>query len=422
MTEQSDIPEIEKSKMDIESSNLKKKIDSGEDVYILDVRTKEEYRSWRISYDKYKDPPLIPIDELLSSASSEELAIQIPKDKEIITVCSHGNRSAIAARHLSQLGYSNIKSLRGGMSEWNRVYDIAPIPLATKDSPVRIWQVRRISKGCMSYVIAPSSYSSFTSTTGNTATVIDPQCDTDQSIMKVARENNLLIDKVIDTHLHADHVSGLARLAKETGAQPYISSLEGYYIRKNNKDDNETKILDPIPIPDGDIIEVTKGVYLSIIHTPGHTDGSICLALKTGEGKTYLFTGDTLFLDGIGRPDLRNNAEEFANNLYNSYHDKLLELPDDTVILTSHINNNSITLRHEEAVCETLGVIKKKNSRLLSMSRNDFVKSILETVPKNKPVNYRKIIDINKEVAPCNEIGAMGDIEDGPNFSAIPSL
>ena len=400
MPRQSGIQKKE-GKREIEPSRVKEKVDKGEDVYILDVRTPEEYESWRISYDKHQNPPLIPIDKFFNSPS--EVAKQIPKDKEIVTVCAHGNRSAMAASLLSQMGY-NVKSMAGGMAGWNTVYDIAPVPLA-KDSPVRIWQVRRVSKGCVGYVIAPSSSSS------RDATVIDPTCDIDQSFMKVARDNDLAISKVIDTHLHADHVSGLAKLAKEVGALPYVSSLEGYQFDENSK------IANPRYVPDGDIIEVADGVFLAAIHTPGHTEGSMSFALKMGNGKTHLFTGDTIFVDGIGRPDLRDRAEEFANNLYHTYHEKILKLPDDTVILSAHVSS-SITLKHGEPVYDTLGSIKK-NVELLSMSRDEFVKFVLDTVPP-KPANYRKIIDINRGMVPCDRI-EMGDLEAGPNSCAIPA-
>ena len=80
--------------MEIEAGELKQKIDRGDDVYILDVRTPQEYTTWKISYNKYRDPPLIPIDQLFSST---EMALKhVPKDKEIITVCAHGNRSMMA--------------------------------------------------------------------------------------------------------------------------------------------------------------------------------------------------------------------------------------------------------------------------------------------------------------------------------------
>src|ERR687898_1242919 len=155
--------------MEIEAGELKQKIDRKDEVYILDVRTPQEYQAWKISYNKHKDPPLIPIDQLLSSI---QVAMEhIPKDKEIITVCSHGNRSMMAARLLSQFGY-DVKSMKGGMAQWNNTYDIAMMS-NNSNLPVTIWQVRRISKGCIAYVIS--------SNIDKNAVAIDPRWPIEES-------------------------------------------------------------------------------------------------------------------------------------------------------------------------------------------------------------------------------------------------
>jgi len=125
------------TRQEIEPTELKKKIDNHEDIFILDVRTPQEYESWRLSYDSHQNPKLIPVDRLFQNDSN--LLKEIPKDKEIVTVCSHGNRSMMAARLLNQLGY-NVKSVRGGMASWNRVSDVAEIDVP-KEAPFRIWQV-----------------------------------------------------------------------------------------------------------------------------------------------------------------------------------------------------------------------------------------------------------------------------------------
>ena len=137
--------------LEIEPNDLKNKMDSNQDVFLLDVWSPEEYETWRISYNNYLDPPLIPIDRLFKSASDSILK-QIPRNKEIITVCSHGNRSMVVARILSKMGY-NAKSIKGGMSSWNKVYDVASIHLEASSS-LKIWQIRRVSKGCIGYIIS----------------------------------------------------------------------------------------------------------------------------------------------------------------------------------------------------------------------------------------------------------------------------
>lgn len=399
--------------LQVKPDDLKKRIDKGEDIFILDVRTPEEHKSWKVSYDRYQDSSVIPIDTLSSADSLK----QIPKDKEIVTFCGHGNRSMSAAKILSKLGY-NVKSIVGGLDGWNNVYDIASIS-DTDSSPIRIWQIRRISKGCMSYMVA--------NTYDKSAIVIDATCKIDKAISKVVNENDLHITKVIDTHMHADHLSGATRLAKIYGADVYISSLEEYNTKNGSADGLSFK-----SIRDGDIIQVGDGVVLEAIHTPGHTNGSMSFRLQSGIKKTktinssnnidkdnnnhnsYLFTGDTLFVDGIGRPDLHNKAEEFTQNLFNTYHQKILNLPDETLILPAHFGSS---FEHQKLISNTIKSIKQKMN-LLSASEAEFIKFVIDSTPPTQPMNYEKIISINKNMTLCDTI-EQKDIEAGPNACGI---
>jgi glyoxylase-like metal-dependent hydrolase (beta-lactamase superfamily II)/rhodanese-related sulfurtransferase len=386
------------SGLEIDATKLKEKLDKGEDVFILDVRTPEEYDTWRLSYDKHEKTPLIPVDRLFMSRKLIE--DNLPKDKEIVTLCSHGNRSMMAAQMLSRMGYK-VKSVKGGMSAWNHVYDATELSLPSLSLlGARVWQLRRISKGCMTYVVAA----------GNTATVIDSSCDISNSVLAVARENGLTITNVVDTHMHADHVSGMSMLARETGAKAHISAVEGY------APSSDTGVT-PNPISDGHKIPVGNNVYLRAIHTPGHTDGSLCFALeKDGAQSNILFTGDTIFVNAVGRPDLRDKAQEFADSLYSTYQGKILTLPDETVILPAHFDTNTITPKHGEPITEKIGEAKK-NIKVLSMNKEEFVKFMVSSVPP-RPANYRTIISINKELLPCDQFN-MGDLEAGPNSCAI---
>ena len=379
--------------LQIEAEKLKAKLDNGDDVFILDVRTPAEHAAWKLSYDKYVETPVIPVEKF--SGSSDQIADQIPKDKEIVTLCAHGMRSQMAAQILSKMGY-NVKSIKGGMAAWNQVYDVAELPLSDAANDLKVWQLRRVSKGCMAYVIA----------SGKSATVIDSICDLDSSVLRLAEENDLKIVNAVDTHMHADHVSGLSALAKRTGAKAYISTKEGYEPSKDlkvNNLDNDQKL------------SIGENASLTVIHTPGHTEGSLCFLLSTGR-EHYLFTGDTLFVNAVGRPDLHSKAKEYATNLYNTYHEILLKYPDDTVILPAHFDTSSITVKHGELIMETIGSVKRKN-KLLSMPQDEFVEFMVSTVPP-RPANYEKIVQINKKLMRCDQI-KMGDLEEGPNSCAI---
>ncbi len=137
----------------------------------------QEHKTWKVFYDKYDDTPLIPLDSLLSSDSLKN----IPKDKEVITFCARGNRSMSAAQMLSERGY-DVKSMEGGLTGWNTVYDIAilisdfhlPHNTTTSSSFLMVWQIRRISRGCMSYVVANLA--------DKKAVIIDPTCEIDEYI------------------------------------------------------------------------------------------------------------------------------------------------------------------------------------------------------------------------------------------------
>ncbi|MGI0034973.1 MAG: MBL fold metallo-hydrolase [Nitrososphaera sp.] len=382
--------------LQIDASKLKERLDNGDDIFILDVRTPEEYDSWRLSYDKHQKTPLIPVDKLLSS---QDLLAQIPKDKEIVTLCAHGNRSMLAAEMLSKMGYK-ARSIRGGMAAWNQVYDFAevPLPRSRDQKRVRIWQVRRVSKGCMAYVVA----------SGDSATVIDCTCDLESSVLRLAEENGLKIANVVDTHMHADHVSGLSTLVRSKGARGYIGAEEGYKPAKDLG-------IEMNMVGDRHEIPVGDDVSLTAFHTPGHTEGSTCYALKV-DAKTYVFTGDTIFVNGVGRPDLRNKAKEFAAKLYDTYRTRILKYPDDTVVLPGHFDPNTISVKHGELISDTIGSVKR-NVKLLSMPKDEFVKFMVSSVPP-RPANYKTITEINKKLLKCGQFN-MGDLEAGPNSCAI---
>jgi glyoxylase-like metal-dependent hydrolase (beta-lactamase superfamily II)/rhodanese-related sulfurtransferase len=393
--------------LQIKAENLKQKIDRGEDIFILDVRTPDEHKAWNISYDKYKDSSLIPIDDL----SSPSALTRIPRDKEIVTFCAHGNRSMSAAKMLSQLGY-NAKSIKGGLDSWNDVYDVVtifPNDTSSSSSHIKIWQLRRVSKGCMTYVVSSTSKKNDDDSSRN-AIVIDPTCGVNEAISKIAKENDLRITKVIDTHMHADHISGATRLAKTSRDGVYVSSIEEYKVDHHNN----TGLTAINQIRDGDRIVLSNGIHLDAIHTPGHTKGSMSFRLTLNDtNHNYFFTGDLLFVDGIGRPDLHDKAEEFTNSLFNTYHQKLANLPDETIILPAHFSGS---FEHEKPVFATIGSIKKK-VKILSASQDEFTKYIINNIPA-QPMNYKKIIDINRKMIRCDSI-KVSDLEAGSNSCGI---
>ena len=245
----------------INPDELWKKLQEQE-VFLLDVRDADEFSDFQIP-----NSVNIPLKEVFKS----ENISKIPKDKEVVTICPHGNRAMVATFALARNGIQS-QVLEGGLAGWSQVLS------ATKaaENPTVI-QVEKIGKGCLSHVIVSEGE----------AIVIDPLFPIEQ-YPDIVKKHDAKIIKIFDTHQHADHLSSAWKLAELTGAVLYESNLEQW-------DRNGATFLD-------DKQEIAFGKSkLRVIHTPGHTPGSLCYVVDD----KYVFTGDILFVESIGRPDLR---------------------------------------------------------------------------------------------------------------------
>lgn len=386
---------------DVSPKDLKRLIDSEKDkenLFLLDVREPDEFSQWNIEGSKN-----IPLGKL---AYQESLAV-IPKDKKIVTICPHGNRSTIGKYILERYGY-NVSSLEGGLKAWSFSFEISSskyIIDGTPSSQIRLLQFRRIGKGCISYLLDSDGQS----------VIIDPVYPINEYLDK-ASEIGTKIVKIIDTHQHADHISAAESLVKQTGAQYLQSDYENY--------SKEAATIETNKIKDGDTIAVGN-IKMRAIHTPGHTLGSISLLIEgninnadtNGKFTGLLFTGDTLFVNGIGRPDLRDQAKEFAENLYNTLYQKIMILPESTLILPAHFDKD---VKANEVLSSTLGKVKE-NIALLNeqLTKEQFVQKLSSKIMTTPP-NYLEIISINKgeKAHPSSEVF---ELEMGPNRCSIAS-
>ncbi|WP_458745342.1 rhodanese-like domain-containing protein [Candidatus Nitrosocosmicus sp. T] len=383
---------------DISPKDLKKLIDSEKDkenLFLLDVREPDEFNQWNID-----DSQNIPLGKL---ANPESLAI-IPKDKKIVTICPHGNRSTIGKYILERYGY-NVSSLEGGLKAWSFSFEIASTEYKIDNSSkIRLFQFRRIGKGCISYLLDSEGQS----------VIIDPVYPINEYLDKASEVGTKII-KIIDTHQHADHVSAAKSLAKETGAQYLQSGYESY----------SKEAISTNQIKDGDIISVGK-IKLKAIHTPGHTLGSISFSIEGNVNSVdaydkftgLLFTGDTLFVNGVGRPDLRDKSIEFSENLYDTLQQKIMILPSYTVILPSHFDKD---VKTNELLSSTLGELKEKGIFLnQQLTREQFIQNLSAKVMATPP-NYLKILSINKGEKLHPSSSEIFELEIGPNRCSISS-
>ena len=210
------------------------------------------------------------------------------------------------------------------------------------------------------------------------AAVIDPLREVEPYIKK-AEQNNATIKYVFETHFHADFVSGHLDLSKKTGAQ----IIYGPTAKPGFK---------AIVAEDGQEFKLGK-LVIKVLHTPGHTMESSCYLLKDEQGKEVgLFSGDTLFIGDVGRPDLAQKVkaelteEKLAGYLYESLHNKILPLNDDIIVYPAHGAGSACGKNMSKETTDTLGHQKKTNYALQPMSKEGFIKAV--TTGLVKPPSY----------------------------------
>ncbi len=333
-----------------------------EDIFLCDVRELHEYQDWHIAGSVN-----IPLRQL-----SQQLTL-IPKEKAIVTICAHGIRSEKARQFLSQQGY-NALTMAGGMVAWNSVYDLAALPISDGE----ILQFRRVGKGCLSYMILSEGK----------ALVIDPTIDCSIYI-DAAHQKGAMIIGVIDTHTQADHVSSSRKLADETKAIYYSAD-------KNNRFEHH-----------GLEKSISCGkVHLQPFSTPGHTPDSTTFLVDN-----FAFTGDTLFVDSVGRPDLGENLAVDATLLWESIQ-QLFQLPDATMILPAHYNP-MVMVKKNVPLAVSVGELRSR----LPQSKEEFITVVANNVPP-KPAQFEVIVNINRGLEFMDEED-IREFEAGPNKCAV---
>jgi glyoxylase-like metal-dependent hydrolase (beta-lactamase superfamily II) len=348
---------------------VKDRLTAGEPLTILDVRRPDEVEAWPFPGSVH-----IPLQDLMLGQ-----AVTVDPGREVVTLCAHGNRSKTAAEELRRRGIT-ARSMEGGLAAWSQVYDLATISLGE----VEVLQFRRLGKGCLSYLVAA----------GGAAAAIDPSWNTAQYV-EAAAARGAVIRHVLDTHLHADHVSGARHLAEATGAELRVSPADPFQFGGFR------------PVADGDVIALGPA-RVTAIAAPGHTAGSVVWDLA---GRA-LATGDILFLESVGRPDLHGQAEAFARELYRTVR-RLLALPAHLLVLPGHLPESAAP-GFGQPHADTLGTIKARLH--LEADEAAFV-ARARRVPE-RPPNDRIILDVNRQgLALPPEDAAR--LEEGPNRCAV---
>jgi glyoxylase-like metal-dependent hydrolase (beta-lactamase superfamily II)/rhodanese-related sulfurtransferase len=363
----------------IEADTLRQWLDTQQPVTVVDVRSAEDRAEWAIPGSVHIDA----YDALRAGQPGALAAAALPLDRPVVTICNAGRVSQTAAAVLAGRGFE-ARSLAGGMKAWSLAWNVADVPLA--DVGVRLIQVRRTGKGCLSYVVG----------SGAEAAVIDPSVAPDV-YRELAHGAEWTIRYVLETHIHADHLSRARDLAKQTRATLLLPAQQRAKFPFTS-------------VTNGERIQVGTST-LEVMHTPGHTSESTSYLLHD----TVVFTGDTLFTNGVGRPDLHADTDAMrqrARALFQSL-TKLRQLPPDMLVLPAH-TSEPIAFDRQPIAARVEDVSTWLSAWIASESA--FVERVTANLPPTPP-NFVRIVELNE----AGEFpgGDLTDLEAGANRCAV---
>jgi len=323
-----------------------------------DVRADEDRAQWAIPGSIH-----LNVYATLRAGQPGELAdVTLPSDRPIVTVCNAGRMSQVAADFLTQRGF-DVRSLTGGMKAWSLAWNTAHVPI--NDDGITVIQVRRTGKGCLSYLVICD----------DAAAVIDASLPP-EVYEGIAQLHRARIQRVIETHIHADHLSRARQLADRTGAQLLLPE--------------QGRVAFPFTaVQDGDAIAVGNAKLVAR-HTPGHTLESMSYVLTDNA----VFTGDTLFIKGVGRPDLHADAAgatDRARTLFQSLQ-AIRAVGSELLVLPAHASEPIAF--DGRPMMSHMSSIEKWLADWLE-SETSFVDRVVSRLPETPP-NFGRIVELNE--------------------------
>ncbi|NOU93607.1 MBL fold metallo-hydrolase [Paenibacillus sp. LMG 31456] len=368
------------------AESLAKKVLNNEQIFILDVRNENDFNDWKIE-GKNVEVMNTPYFELLEGVDS--ILDKIPDDQEILVVCAKEGSSKFVGELLVEQGKPNVSYLIGGMKSWSE--HLEPVLIGDLKDGGAIYQFVRIGKGCLSYMVISNGE----------AAVIDAVRMT-EVFEEFAKEKNITIKHTIDTHLHADHISGGKQLAEKTKGSYWLPPKDAAEVVFDYEKLEEGKHL---------VVGNTK-ISIQPIYSPGHTIGSTSLLVDN----RYLLSGDILFVKSIGRPDLAGKAEDWVKDLRTTLYERYKELPTDLIVLPAHFGKFT-ELGDGGQVSARLGDLYSENPGLNIQDESEFRRTVSANLPP-QPNAYQEIRQTNMgKLSPTNE--EQREMEIGPNRCAV---
>jgi len=386
-----DIPEEAVAEQAVHPDELYERILTGEGLSILDVRMPEAAVMQPLQFGERARIVSRPFAPFLDA---REVAAALPEKEKTLVVCTTSRTSRAALVALRDVG-ARVEYLLGGTRAWDQFMDVRDVFRSDTGAVV---QVARPGRGDLSFVILA----------GGEAAVIDPLRDV-EAYREVVGGENASLAWVLDTHAHADHISGGPRLAAEAGVPYYLHPYDAIH---------PVDML-PAKIPfcaldDGKVLDV-GGVRCRAIWFPGHTLGMVMLSFSLEE-QHCLLTGDGVFLDSIGRPDLGGRAEAWAGLLFESVSERLPNAVNaQSLILPGHF----ATFASGEGgiYCAPYHKVRRENPWLETGTREAYISRVVANLAQVPPA-YVEMKRINAGLKHVTEETAL-DLEAGPNLCAV---
>jgi glyoxylase-like metal-dependent hydrolase (beta-lactamase superfamily II) len=376
------------------------RISGPSDVLLLDVRNDRDFENWRI--ESRNTPETMHIPYIVFAEDGPEALddlpelMAVPDEREIIAVCAKGGASDFVAAILRDEGKTAV-NLIDGMIAWGNYHRIRTV---VEEEAYQIYQVDRVARGCLSYVLISNGQ----------AALIDPLRHIEH-YERLLEEKGAKLALLLDTHAHADHISGAPELARKTGAPYYLHPYDAIHPF-----DMLPAVIDYEMLEDGQ--QFTLGeLTIEVIHAPGHTLGQVNYLVSEPSGQSYVFTGDNIFLQSFGRPDLGGQGEAWAPIVHDTIFRRVKErVADDTWLLPGHYA--SFAEANEEGVyVKQMADLWRENSGLQFANRDHFIAYVLTHLP-DMPEQYIEIKRVNIGLSQPNEQEAS-ELELGKNVCAL---
>ncbi|WP_435064821.1 MBL fold metallo-hydrolase [Halobaculum sp. EA56] len=387
---------------EVAPEDLARALRAGGSVSVLDVRDRPEFEAWHIG-GRGVTARQVPHVNFVAANARGDATEPLPDDlpEPVVVVCGRGEASAEVAALLADAGVE-AANLAGGMDAWAEVYLAEPL---VRRGDLAVVQYLRPSSGCLAYLVVAGAGSD------REAVVIDPLRAFADRYVADAAERGATLRYAVDTHVHADHVSGVRAVRTATDGDAAAAVPAGATDRGLS--------FEATLLADGDALRVGDAT-LTAVYAPGHTSELTCLRLhrEDPDAGDVLFTGDALFLRSVGRPDLESGddaALDLAGRAYETLHERILALPDDTLVAPGHVAD--LADARGDAYAAALSALRDLD--VLSLDREAFVERVASDLPP-RPANFERIVATNLGLASMDDEEAF-EAELGPNNCAVSS-